>query len=174
MFEEKEDWLDQDEQDKTAGEIENLYTKWNLERADSEQHKIDHGSRSSSPIVEWYDDHLHWIHEESQFVVCRKWCDMPAHGLCFHMTSHLLMYRLALLFGKSLWEEADGYKSCWEIRILHSDHHSVLRFWDSKGSARIFFCGRRESQNDALSLVNLVARWKFPHTYDGVIAGRMA
>ena len=84
------------------------------------------------------------------------------------------MYRLALLVDISLWEDVNGNKKCWEIKIPHSDQQSELRIWDSRGAPRASFKGLRASQNDALALINFSARPIFSHTYGRAVAGRMA
>ena len=43
-----------------------------------------------------------------------------------------------------------------------------------KEGPRASFYGSEQSQNDALEFVNLLATYKFPHTYDGTIAGALA
>jgi hypothetical protein len=46
--------------------------------------------------------------------------------------------------------------------------------WDSKGRAKAEFSGLKEAKGDALEFINFVTRFKFPHTYDGVILGTVA
>lgn len=48
---------------------------------------------------------------------------------------------------------------------------STLRLWDSKGGVRAVFNGLKKSQDDGLEFINSLTRFKFPHTYDGVIVG---
>ena len=43
-----------------------------------------------------------------------------------------------------------------------------------KGGARAVFDGLKKSQADALEFVNVLTGFKFPHTYDRVMAGTVA
>jgi hypothetical protein len=181
IFEEGDNRLSQEEQEKAAKQTDYLNDIWEL-RLEEEGDEFNDISelRRDTPhkVTRWDDDNLYWIPEKSLFTHCTrryaKQCGFSTQGLHLHISSQLLMYRLALFLGKLQVKESDGYKSCWEIHIFHSDKQSFLRFWDSKGSPRVVFDGLQESENDALELLNFLTKWDFPHTYDGVIAGRMA
>jgi hypothetical protein len=61
-----------------------------------------------------------------------------------------------------------------DMTFHHTDNISALRLWDSKGGARAVFSGLKKSQDNALGFVNFLTAFKFPHTYDSVIAGTVA
>ncbi|CAG8054011.1 unnamed protein product [Penicillium nalgiovense] len=142
--------------------------------------------RRQREFVKWDDDKLWWnpctrdfelrdaqsfneCHSSEHFETSLRHC-----GFLYHISSSLLLYRLTLLMGDSESISTDGYKSCWEVRFYHTDGFTFLRLWDSKGGPRASFYGSKQSQNDALEFVNLLTTYKFPHTYDGTIAGAVA
>jgi hypothetical protein len=84
------------------------------------------------------------------------------------------LYRLNILAGGLKEVETDLYKSSWDMTFHHLDGVSILRMWDSKGRAKAKFSGLKEAEGDALEFINFVTRFKFPHTYDGVISGTAA
>lgn len=137
-------------------------------------------------VFNWYDDKIWWNSVESQFEFGRgpqlHYRYMPSgldkalhqYGFFYHISSALLWYRLTILTGEAKYVTTDDYKSSWDMEFCHIDGISTLRLWDCKGGARAEFDGLKKSQADALGFVNLLTRFKFPHTYDRVIAGTVA
>lgn len=95
-------------------------------------------------------------------------------GFYNHISSPLLLYRLNILAGELKEVTSDHYKNSWDMTFHHLDGASTLRLWDSKGRARAVFSGLKEAQGDALEFINFLTRFKFPHTYYGVISGTVA
>ncbi|KAL4862017.1 hypothetical protein BDV12DRAFT_179395 [Aspergillus spectabilis] len=179
--------LSEHEKKDTDHQLVDLQAKWSLpgnEEGPGYQQSIR--LQSYREWASWYDDDLCWNTDKSRFEVCRHcrhWSlddndnyfrHRSLHGLFSHMSSQLLLYRLTIYMGRSPNLETDGYKTCWGTKFLHSNKLSILRFWDSKGAAKMEFSGLKASEEDALQLVNLLARLKYPHTYDSVIAGTVA
>ena len=148
---------------------------------------VKHGPRQHNEgFVKWSDHELWWNPSTQSFKLPDAQISDRRHsmeylenslreyGFVNHISSSLLLYRLTLLMGGSDSISTDGYKSCWEVRFYHIDGFTFLRLWDSKGGPRASFYGSEQSQNDALEFVNLLATYKFPHTYDGTIAGALA
>ena len=90
------------------------------------------------------------------------------------ISSQLLLYRLTVTFGMPPPRETDGYKSCWQIQLLHRDGVSILNFSEHKGAASARFYGATDTSVDALELLNFLVGMNCPHTYDGVVAGAIA
>ena len=99
---------------------------------------------------------------------------MRQHALFFHISSPLLLYRINLLTGDVKGITTDHYKCSWDITIRHLETNSSLRFWDSRGRVRVGFSGAKESEQDALTFITFLTISMFPHTYEGVLAGKLA
>ncbi|KAL4869114.1 hypothetical protein BDV12DRAFT_196548 [Aspergillus spectabilis] len=177
--------LNEEEEKDTDHQLRDLRAKWSLWVYTQRIHRLPDSANNT--WTHWYDDDLYWNAVESRFELCQR-CShylsfedvndllrhKSLHGLWPRMSSQLLLYRLTIYMERSPNLETDAYKTCWETKFQHSDKFSILRFWDSKGAPRMEFRGTRNCQDDALQLVNLLAGLKFPHTYDGVIAGTVA
>ncbi|OCK73620.1 hypothetical protein K432DRAFT_447735 [Lepidopterella palustris CBS 459.81] len=91
------------------------------------------------------------------------------------ISSQLLYYRISVLFGMPPALETDGYKCCWEVELKHIDGESILRLYDSKGSAAVGFSGFDGSaSDDAFELINFLVSLDCLHTYHGIKAGTRA
>ncbi|KAH8691797.1 hypothetical protein BGW36DRAFT_431049 [Talaromyces proteolyticus] len=117
LFEQAEDRLSKDEQERAADQMNDIHEKWKFERLVGQQE-----NKQYRVIISWDDDRLHWMPEESLFRTCGKLCGWETHGLYLHISSQLLMFRLTLLFGMPPVENTVGYKVGWDIRILHLDN----------------------------------------------------
>jgi hypothetical protein len=178
----------------TAVEIEAAYSlqelikrKWRLSKTPLPEPKARHALRNIRETTRWYDDHLRWNSVDSRFEFEQTQNSQPRflsiddfersirqHGFLKHISSALLLYRLNILAGEFKEVESDLYKSSWDMTFRHLDRASILRMWDSKGRAKASFSGLKETEGDALEFINFVTRFKFPHTYDGVISGTVA
>ncbi|KAJ5500690.1 hypothetical protein N7453_009741 [Penicillium expansum] len=171
----KADQLNQDELKATDELQEKMNNKWSWVKRDP---KVL-GRRRPREFVAWDDDKLWWNPSTQDFElrdaqIFNERHSLRERGFLYHISSSLLLYRLTLLMGDSEFISTNGYKSCWEVRFYHTDGSTFLRLWDSKGGPRASFYGSKQSQNDALEFVNLLTTYKFPHTYDGTIAGAVA
>jgi hypothetical protein len=178
----------------TAAEREAAYSlqelierKWRLTKTPLPEPKARHALRNMSKTTRWYDDDLRWNSVHSRFEFEQTRGPQPSHrslddfersirqhGFYKHISSALLLYRLNILAGEFKEVESDRYKSSWDMTFHHLDGASILRMWDSKGRAKAVFSGLKEVEGDALEFINFVTRFKFPHTYDGVISGTAA
>ncbi|KAJ5714080.1 uncharacterized protein N7483_011261 [Penicillium malachiteum] len=141
-------------------------------------------SRANERKTRWYDDDLRWNQDECHFELeCsqrpyRHAVDMDGalsqYGLCKHISSSLLWYRLNIFTKSPITTDTDNYKQAWDMQFHHLDGASTLRVWNSKGAPRAVFDGLEKSQIDAQKFLNFLTMFKFPHTYDGVIAGTVA
>ena len=137
------------------------------------------GGTKMTRDTRWWNSNLICKGPESDFELCghtyaRCSCSPWTNSFTFRISSQLLFYRLTVTFGMPPPRETDGYKTCWEITLRHSDKISVLNFQDTKGAADVRFDGTADASADALKLVNFLIGIKCPHTYDGVVAGVMA
>ncbi|CAI7649253.1 unnamed protein product, partial [Penicillium pancosmium] len=171
----------------------NIKQRWSLGEAPSPDSASGHKYGKMESLLCWYDDNLRWDSANMRFEL-KSYGSSPIHfpieevdsefrlhGFPYHISSSLLLYRLAILtaeFGETTdsqtgcpWDITDGYKSSWDIFLCHIDSVSTLNFYDYKGKARAFFYGSKEAQNDAVELINLLTSSSFPHTYDGIMAG---
>ncbi|KAJ5993176.1 hypothetical protein N7451_008900 [Penicillium sp. IBT 35674x] len=176
------DRLDEDELEATDQLQEELKNKWSFVRPD----RKGLARRRQGECVKWGDENLWWNPSTQEFemedaqksdqrhLLEHFESTLREYGFLYHITSSLLIYRLILFMGSSQSIETDGYKSCWEVRFYHTDGCTFLRLWDNKGRPRVSFYGLKESQNDALEFLNLLTTYKFPHTFDGTIAGAVA
>lgn len=167
---------------------EDLKKKWSLSKRPSVDPVSGHARPNMSEQTRWYDDKLQWNPANSKFEFelaqdrQRRHRCIPddidkllrQYGFFYHISSSLLWYRLTIFTGELKSVATDYYKSSWDMTFYHIDGISTLRLWDSKGGARAVFDGLKRSQDDALEFVNFLTRFKFPHTYDGVIAGTVA
>lgn len=166
---------------------EELKQNWSLSKQPSVIPSPRYARPRMSECTHWYDNNLHWNSVKSKFELDRaqdrerrryKPGDIDnllrQYGFLYHISSSLLWYRLTLFTGEFDNATTDHYKSSWEVRFYHVDGVSTLRLWDSKGGVRGGFDGLKKSQADALEFLNFVTGFKFPHTYDGVIAGTVA
>lgn len=164
---------------------ESIERKWALFDVSLEDSSSACATRRPSESARWFDDDLRWNAVTSKFDLvppqvsrsCYQYGpDRPIgqHGFFYHISSPQLLYRINLLIGDLKDSTTDRYKCSWEIRIRHRESNSTLRLWDSKGIARAEFFGSKESEQDALEVINHLTGYKFPHTYDGVLAGTMA
>jgi hypothetical protein len=172
-----ENRLSSDEQDATDAVQKGLNLKWGFAKKPARR-KI---SPRMNERTRWVDDELRWNLDKSKFEIEQRgrFRSMPdtelrQYGFYNHISSSLLWYRLTIFIGEPQIVDTDGYKSSWDIKFHHTDSTSTLRLWDSKGSARAVFEGLKDSQDDALEFVNFLTTFKFPHTYDNVIAGTVA
>lgn len=166
---------------------EHIERTWRLSKPPLPEFRTRHTPRNMSEQTCWYDDDLRWNSFSSKFEFGHSQLSQSSHqslddferltcqrGFYKHISSPLLFYRLNSLAGE-LEVESDHYKSSWDITFHHSNSAgTTLRLWDSKGRARAVFSGLREAEGDALELINFVACFKSPHTYDGVISGTVA
>lgn len=166
---------------------EHIERRWSLSKIPSPEPEARHAPRNMSEQTRWYDDDLRWNSVDSRFEFEHTQGPQPSHqslddfeksihqrGFYKHISSALLLYRLVILAGELKEAESDHYKSSWDITFHHLGSAGTLRLWDSKGRARAVFSGLKEAEGDALELINCVTRFKFPHTYDGVISGTVA
>lgn len=163
--------------------------KWSLVQVSSTNTVSGNTYPKASGQVRWSDDYLRWSPKKSQLELASP-LERDGESLLryqsfhSHISSSLLLYRLNILIQdlegytpdhtECCWDATDQYKCSWDISIHHSESGSTLRLWDSKGGARAAFYGSREAGNDALELINFLTGVKFPHTYDGLIAGTVA
>lgn len=169
--------LSSDEEEAAHALQQSLNSKWNLSKKPASHHAPSEINVRTS----WSDDELRWNSDKSRFEFEQggRFRYMPdtelrQYGLLNHISSSLLWYRLTIFIGEPQIVTTDGYKSSWDMNFHHTDGISSFRLWDSKGAARAEFHGLKDSQNDALELVNFLTLFKFPHTYDSVIAGTVA
>ncbi|KAH8745558.1 hypothetical protein F5883DRAFT_586889, partial [Diaporthe sp. PMI_573] len=87
------------------------------------------------------------------------------------ISSQLLYYRLAVVFGMPEPVTTDGYKTCWSVVLQFRDKTGRLELSDSKGGAWAAFCGSEDASKAALWLLGWIVSDQVPHTYDGVLAG---
>jgi hypothetical protein len=161
--------------------------KWRLSKTPLPEPKARHAPRNMSEQTRWYDDDLRWNSVNLKFEFEHTQVPQSSHqsledfersirqrGFYKHISSPLLLYRLNILARELEEVESDHYKCSWDITFHHLDSASTLRLWDSKGRAKAVFSGSKEVEGDALEFINFVTRFKFPHTYSGVISGTVA
>ncbi|TPX14884.1 uncharacterized protein E0L32_004993 [Thyridium curvatum] len=93
------------------------------------------------------------------------------------IASSTLLYRLVVAFGLPGWDEdqVDGYKSAWAVTLRKVGHGAgTLRMFDCKGAAHVQFDGDLEACKSALKLVTWLVGDNIAHSYDGILAGRIA
>lgn len=169
--------LSSDEEEASHALQQNLNLKWKLLKKPASRHtpsKMNERTR-------WSDDELRWNSDKSRFELKQgdhfryiPDAEIRQYGLHNHISSSLLWYRLTIFIGEPHIVTTDGYKSSWDMTFRHTDGISSFRLWDSKGAARAVFHGLTESENDALEFANFLTVFKFPHTYESVIAGTVA
>ncbi|KAH8749759.1 hypothetical protein F5883DRAFT_580783 [Diaporthe sp. PMI_573] len=84
------------------------------------------------------------------------------------ISSQLLYYRLAVVFGMPEPVITDEYKTCWSVVLQFRDKTGRLELSDSKGGAWAAFCGSEDASKAALWLLGWIVSDQVPHTYDGV------
>jgi hypothetical protein len=181
----KDNRLSKEEVEEAYALQEDLKEKWRLSKPPAVIPNPRYARPRMSEHTYWYDNNLHWSSDKSEFELGyaqdreRRLQYKPdatenlsrEYGFLYHISSSLLWYRIAIFMGEIENSPTDHYKSFLDMRLWHVDGVSTLRLWDSKGGVRGRFDGLKESQTDALQFLNFVAGFKFPHTYDGVIAG---
>ena len=181
----KDNRLSKEEVEEAYALQEDLKEKWRLSKPPAVIPNPRYARPRMSEHTYWYDNNLHWSSDKSEFELGyaqdreRRLQYKPdatenlsrEYGFLYHISSSLLWYRLAIFMGEIENSPTDHYKSSLDMRLWHVDGVSTLRLWDSKGGVRGRFDGLKKSQADALQFLNFVTGFKFPHTYDGVIAG---
>jgi len=143
------------EQETAARIQENFEQKWALDGVPLTDSALACEARSASESVSWLDDDLRWNAVSSQFELestrnsrlCYHYdidSYMRQHGLAYHISSPLLLYRINLLTGNLKGITTDRYKCSWDITFRHLETRSTLRFWDSKGGVRASFSGAKK------------------------------
>jgi len=99
------------------------------------------------------------------------WHPEESIGLREVISSQLLLYRLASIFGLPPTGERYGYRGIWNVCLDHSDRQSSLRFKDFMGSVSCYFLGTRKAFRDVLKLLEFLTSSRWLHTYDGLAAG---
>jgi hypothetical protein len=166
---------------------EHTKQKWSLSKITISEPDSGHESRNMSEQIRWYNDNLRWNSVNSHFEFEDPQSSQPTHqpfddfrrsirlrGLYNHISCSLLLYCLNILAGEIKDLGSGHYKNSWDLTFHHLDGASILRLWDSKGGARALFSGLKQAEADALEFINFVTRFKFHHSYDGVISGTVA
>lgn len=159
---------------------------------------VNHERRNDTAEMGWNCAWGALYLEAEKFRVCKCQCDpntligkrlmaMPCVSLCdTHIQSHvalcqrissqLLLYRLAVVFGLPPSDpQTDGYKLGWNVKLVWTgEGDSCMNFYDFKGGASGVFRGSKEASDAALELMSWLVSDQVPHSYDGVLAGRIA
>lgn len=130
----------------------------------------------------------------SELTICdhaqRKSCGFSYrehHHLYERISSQLLYYRLASVFGMPPVAEVDGYKCAWWAHLVFigpdgkADKDGEFRetgylsLGDWKVSSTASFQGdSKEVLDKALALMSFLTGLNCPHTYDGIVCGTQA
>ncbi|KAL9117936.1 MAG: hypothetical protein Q9187_005523 [Circinaria calcarea] len=153
---------------------------WYAGRAEANEDHLSRGTKNH-PNIHWHHSDLICEPSESGLGLYvhrpstpRSFYSKWSNSFWFRISSQLLLYRLTVTFGMPPPKETDGYKSCWEIELVHCDGASVLEFGEHKGAASARFRGTTDASDDALKLLNFLVGINCPHTYDGIVAGTIA
>lgn len=147
--------LNEDEEERAIEEQNYLKEKWSLSR--NKEWK-----RVRKQLMTWGSDDIYWNGSKLRLCLhCQNMRHLDSHCLESHMSSQLLLYRLIIFTGYPPSSDTDMDKCCWEMELLHSDKFTILRFWDSKGGARVGFRGAEDAEKDALKLINFLASPNF-------------
>ncbi|KAH8761617.1 hypothetical protein F5883DRAFT_562538, partial [Diaporthe sp. PMI_573] len=84
------------------------------------------------------------------------------------VSSQLLYYRLAVVFGMPEPVITDEYKTCWSVVLQFRDKTGRLELSDSKGGAWAAFCGSEDASKAALWFLGWIVSDQVPHTYDEI------
>ena len=174
-----------DHQDDIYEKQQQIARKWNYEGDDDVATSPAAGRTSDN--VYWDSWSIYWNSESGLYVYDpeaqkREWMDFSRQDLRLRManrftnrmSSQLLLYRIACIFGMPPQKECDGYKSCWGVCLRHCSGASNLVLDEHKGAISVHFQGSSEDSQDALGLINLLVGTECLHTYDGIIAGTIA
>lgn len=158
--------------------------KWDYEDDDIASRLAAGGT---SDNLYWDATAIHWNSESSLYVYDleaqeQQWRGSGRQDLRLRManrftnrmSSQLLLYRIACIFGMPPQKECDGYKACWRVHLRHCGGASTLVLGERKGAINVHFEGSSEGNQDALELINLLVGTECLHTYDGIIAGTIA
>lgn len=95
-------------------------------------------------------------------------------GFTDSISSQLLYYRLATVFGMIPQSVSDQCKCYWTADLLCESGKGRLCLDEHKGAAGVHFYGNEESSVEALKLLTFFVGNKIPHSYDGILAGTIA
>lgn len=177
-----ENVADENEAEEAYGKARSFESMWSYEGEEEEDENGNPNPRftfgdynfgtydvfSKTPLSE-----MEKCEHEDRMGMCITCMSLQNCAFWQRISSQLLLYRVAVTFGMPPPRELDGYKSCWEVKLKHPDG-STLTLYDFKAAASLQFLGSRAAADDALELINFLAGMNCPHTYDGVIAGRLA